>query len=185
MRGFKRADRGRLLLQPILRGRLMVVGCAVLIGVAGALFAAVQFPNLLRRAVRMKVSLLCVLVSAVAAAAATALGGAEIAAMGIVVWAFAGIGLTGKWFYEVQEDVTAREEKGLPVLLPSRVIPVAVRSIFGGVYQLRYRSKMFKDPWSRRYLIGLSQPLPPALMDELTVSELEAAYREQDEAEQQ
>jgi hypothetical protein len=163
----------------------MVVGCTVLIGVAGILFALVQFPNLLRRSIRTKTSLVCVLVAVAAAGTAFALRGAEVAAIGIVVWAFAGIGLSGKWFYEVQEDVTAREENGLPVLLPSRVIPVSWRSVFSGVYQLRYRSRMFKDPWSRRYLIGLSQPLPRSLMDEPTVSELAAAYREQDEQEQQ
>lgn len=156
---------------------------AVLIGMPGVAFTTVQFPNLLRRSLRFKVSIVCVLVAAIGVVAAVLFGNLENSAVGVLTWFFGSIGLSYKWFNEVQDDVTAREEKGLPPLLRSRVLPVSIRSVVDGFYQARYRRKMFRDPWSRRYLIGLSQPLPRSLMDDRTVADLERAYKEQDDAE--
>ena len=153
----------------------------VLIAAAGVVFAAVQLPNLLRRQIRVRTGLACVAVAISTGAVAAVVGDLGRAAIGLLAWLFGAIAVSNKWWYEVQEDVTTRQEKDMPPLLRSYVLPVSIRSAVDGFWQVRYRRRMFNDAWSRRHLIGTSQPLPRSLMDERTVADLELAYREQDE----
>ena len=85
-----------------------------------------------------------------------------------------------KWRYEVEEDVDARTGNHLPPLLRSRVLPSSIRPAVDLVWLLRYRRRVFNDAWSRRHLIGMSQPLPRRLMDTRTIAGLQAAYEQQD-----
>ena len=151
-----------------------------LIAAAGGVFTAVQLPNLLRRQIRLRTSIACIVILVLTVVVAAVAGDFQRAAIGLLAWVFGAIGLSSKWWYEVQEDVTAREERKLPPLLRSYVLPVGIRSAIDGFWQVRYRRRIFNDAWSRRYLIGTSQPLPRSLMDEHTIAEIEA-YREQDD----
>jgi hypothetical protein len=153
-----------------------------LIAVAGFVFMAVQLPNLLRRQIRVLTSIACFVILVLTLVVTVVADDFQQVAIGLLVWFFGAIGLSGKWWYEVQEDVTAREERDLAPLLRSYVLPVSIRSAVDGFWQVRYRRRMFRDAWSRRYLIGTSQPLPRSLMDDETVTEIELAYREQDES---
>jgi hypothetical protein len=152
-----------------------------LIAAAGVVFAGVQLPNLLRHQLRVRASVACVAIAVLAAVVAAVVGDFQRAAIGLFIWFFGAIGLSNKWCYEVQEDVTAREERKLAPLLRSHLLPVSIRSAVDGFWQLRYRRRMFKDAWSRRYLIGTSQPLPRSLMDERTIAEMKLAYKDQDD----
>jgi hypothetical protein len=152
-----------------------------LIAAAGFVFTAVQLPNLLRRQIRVRVSIACVAVAVLAAVVAAVVGDCQRAAIGLLIWFFGAIWLSNKWWYEVQDDVTAREERKMAPLLRSYLLPISIRSAVDGFWQVRYRRRMFKDAWSRRNLIGTSQPLPRSLMDERTIAEMKLAYKDQDD----
>ncbi len=160
----------------------MGIFCAIVIGVPGALFTAVQLTNLLNRKVRLGVSYPCLALAIAAIVLAVMLDVFSVAASGLLVWFFGWIMVSNKWWHEVQEDVTGREDANLPVLLRSWFLPVSWRSAIDGFWQLRYRRRMFRDPWSRRYLVKLSQPLPARWMDAETIALVEAIQREEDEA---
>ncbi|NUS00079.1 MAG: hypothetical protein HOV67_33070 [Kribbellaceae bacterium] len=152
----------------------------VLIAAAGVVFTAVQLPYLLRRRIRVRASLGCLTVLVLAVALPAFSGDFEPAGLGLLVWVFGPLAVLTKWRYEVEEDVDARQENDLPPLLRSRVLPSSVRPAIDLVWLLRYRRRVFNDPWSRDRLIGMSQPLPRRLMDTRTIADLQAAYEQQD-----
>lgn len=73
-------------------------------------------------------------------------------------WIALGIGtgllvLNHKWLQEIQGDMVAREQEGLPPLLPRRRRWLLQAD---PTYMFRYRRRMFLDDWSRRRLEVMS-----------------------------
>ncbi|GAA0592261.1 hypothetical protein HPO96_05520 [Kribbella sandramycini] len=160
----------------------MGVFAAAVIAVAGVALTAAQLFNLLDRRIRRRTSVAGLGVASAAFLTAAVTGTAAVAAQGFFVWFIGAIVITNKWASEIQGDIAGRELEERPSLLRSRLLPADLRARLDVVWHLRYRQKMFRDPWSRRGIVKISQPLPARLMDAETIATLESVRIEEAEA---